>query len=94
MNLLDTLKSLFHSHPAADKPPPDSRWQVPPVEDPLAPTAPLFDTYTVQPGDTLGEIARRQLNDEGRWPEIAEANRATVPDPDRIEPGQQLKIPR
>jgi len=94
MNLLETLKSLFHPQPTADKPPPDSGWQAPPVEDPIAPAVPLFDIYTVQPGDTLSEIASRQLNDAGRWLEIAEANRETVPDPNEIRPGQELKIPR
>jgi len=94
MNLLETLKNLLNPQPTADKPPLDGSWQVPPMEDPLAPAAPLFDIYTVQPGDTLSEIARRQLNDAGRWLEIAEANRVTVLDLDRLEPGQQLKIPR
>ncbi|NWA28701.1 LysM peptidoglycan-binding domain-containing protein [Pseudomonas gingeri] len=92
MSLLDTLKNLLHPQPTADKPP-DNPWQVPPVEDPLV-SVPLFDTYTVQPGDTLSMIAEQKLHDAGRWPEIAEANRATVPDPNNIRPGQELKIPR
>jgi nucleoid-associated protein YgaU len=50
-------------------------------------------TYTVQPGDTLSGIARRQLGDAGRWPEIFVLNRGTIDHPDRIAPGQVLTLP-
>ncbi|MEF9671761.1 LysM peptidoglycan-binding domain-containing protein [Pseudomonas sp. PCH446] len=94
MSLLDTFKKILKPESSDDKPQPDSHVQAPPVEDPPASSEPLFGIYTVQPGDTLSKIAERELHDAGRWPEIAEANRATLPDPDKIKPGQQLKIPR
>ncbi|MBW6437392.1 LysM peptidoglycan-binding domain-containing protein [Actinoplanes hulinensis] len=50
-------------------------------------------TYKVRPGDSLGRIAREQLGDEARWPEIFVLNRATIQNPDRIFPGQVLFLP-
>ncbi|MFC4072674.1 LysM peptidoglycan-binding domain-containing protein [Actinoplanes subglobosus] len=50
-------------------------------------------TYTVQRGDSLAKIAREQLGDEARWPEIFVLNRATVQNPNRIFPGQVLFLP-
>ena len=45
-------------------------------------------------GDTLWGIAKKQLGDGKRWPEIYDQNRAVIGDnPDRIKPGQVLTIP-
>ena len=51
------------------------------------------ETYTVRPGDTLGAIAQRFYGDPGRYREIFEANRAILPSPDTLKPGQVLHIP-
>jgi nucleoid-associated protein YgaU len=50
-------------------------------------------TYTVQPGDTLSKIAKQFLGDANAYPKIFEANRDQLNDPDKIKPGQVLKIP-
>ena len=50
-------------------------------------------TYTVVKGDTLSGIAKRVYGKASKWREIHAANRETVPDPDRIYPGQVLKLP-
>jgi nucleoid-associated protein YgaU len=50
-------------------------------------------TYTVQKGDTLSEIAQERLGDASRWQEIYDANRPLLDDPDRIYPGQVLRMP-
>ena len=47
--------------------------------------------YTVQPGDTLWDLAVAHLGAGERWPEIAAASR--VHHPDRLYPGQALIIP-
>jgi nucleoid-associated protein YgaU len=47
----------------------------------------------VERGDTLWMLAARSFGDAERWPEIFAANRDVVSDPDRIEPGEQLRIP-
>jgi nucleoid-associated protein YgaU len=49
--------------------------------------------YTVVEGDSLWKIAKRQYGDGERWRRIYEANRDLIKDPDRIYPGQQLRIP-
>jgi LysM repeat protein len=51
-------------------------------------------TYTVQSGDTLGGIAKKLLGNANDYMEIFNANRDQLSDPDRITPGQVLKIPQ
>jgi len=50
-------------------------------------------TYTVQPGDTLSRIAKEMLGDANAYMDIFNANRNQLADPDKIKPGQVLKIP-
>ena len=50
-------------------------------------------TYTVKAGDTLGKIAQAQLGAASAYMSIFEANRDQLKDPDKIFPGQVLKIP-
>jgi nucleoid-associated protein YgaU len=58
-----------------------------------APAAPQGQTYTVKSGDTLSGIAKHHLGDANAYMKIFEANRDQLSDPDRIKPGQVLKIP-
>jgi nucleoid-associated protein YgaU len=51
-------------------------------------------SYTVKAGDTLSKIAREQLGDANAYTEIFKANRDQLSDPDKIQPGQVLKIPQ
>lgn len=50
-------------------------------------------TYTVKAGDTLSKIAKEHLGDGNAYMAIFEANRDQLSDPDKIKPGQVLKIP-
>ena len=50
-------------------------------------------TYTVKSGDTLSKIAKQVLGDANAYTEIFNMNRDHLSDPDRIQPGQVLKIP-
>jgi nucleoid-associated protein YgaU len=50
-------------------------------------------TYTVQAGDTLSKIAKEQLGNANEYQAIFAANRDQLDNPDRIKPGQVLKIP-
>ena len=50
-------------------------------------------TYTVASGDTLSHIAQHFYGKASRWQAIFDANRDQLDDPDRIRPGQVLKIP-
>jgi nucleoid-associated protein YgaU len=49
--------------------------------------------YTVQRGDTLSKIAREHYGDASKYPTIFDANRPMLKDPDKIYPGQKLRIP-
>ncbi|MBD8695949.1 LysM peptidoglycan-binding domain-containing protein [Stenotrophomonas sp. CFBP 13718] len=50
-------------------------------------------TYTVAAGDTLSKIAKDHLGSANAWNKIYEANRDQLDDPDKIKPGQVLKLP-
>jgi len=52
------------------------------------------DTYTVQKGDSLSKVAKQHLGDANAWKTIFEANRDVLDDPDKIFPGQTLKLPQ
>ena len=54
-------------------------------------TEPTF--YTIKKGDTLSKIAKAQYGDTDRWGALFEANREVIEDPDRIYPGQTIRIP-
>ncbi len=65
-----------------------------PKPTPAPPTAtPAPRTYTVVKGDTLSRIAKQFYGDANKWKRIFEANKDVLKDPDRIFPGQVLKIP-
>lgn len=49
--------------------------------------------YTVQKGDTLSAIAKKHYGDANAYNSIFEANRPMLEHPDRIYPGQVLRIP-
>jgi nucleoid-associated protein YgaU len=53
----------------------------------------LAATYTVKAGDTLSKIAKDQLGNANAYMKIFEANKDQLSDPDKIKPGQVLKIP-
>jgi nucleoid-associated protein YgaU len=50
-------------------------------------------TYTVKAGDTLSAIAKEQLGNAGSYMKIFELNKDQLTDPDKIKPGQVLRIP-
>ena len=49
--------------------------------------------YTVKPGDSLSKIAKEHYGDAMKYPVIFEANKPMLSDPDKIYPGQNLRIP-
>ena len=49
--------------------------------------------YTVQPGDYLSKIAKAQYGNASKYNVIFEANRPMLEHPDKIYPGQVLRIP-
>ncbi len=61
--------------------------QPPPADDPYA------QYYVVKKGDTLSKIADEFYGDKMLYPKIFEANRDLLTDPNKIRPGQRLRIP-
>lgn len=59
----------------------------------VAAPAPESDMYVVQSGDSLSKIAKEVYGDAMRYPEIFEANKPMLTDPDLIFAGQVLRIP-
>ncbi|HWL70161.1 MAG TPA: peptidoglycan-binding protein LysM [Geminicoccus sp.] len=68
------------------------------VEDQIAPAAAApadsASFYTVKKGDTLSAIAKAQYGDASKYPVIFEANKPMLKHPDKIYPGQVLRIPK
>ncbi len=50
-------------------------------------------TYKVVSGDTLSKIAKRFYGNAGDYQKIFNANRDQLSDPDKINVGQELKLP-
>jgi hypothetical protein len=69
-------------------------WEQEVVADIKAERTDLFGVYEVQSGDSLSKIAKRVYNDPNRYNEIFKANGDQLTDPDKIKPGQRLKIPK
>jgi nucleoid-associated protein YgaU len=49
--------------------------------------------HTVERGDTLSAIAKTYYGDASEYPAIFEANKPMLSSPDKIYPGQMLRIP-
>ena len=64
------------------------------VEGGASSTAPEAETtYTVVRGDTLSKIAEREYGDAKLWRKIFQHNKDVIENPDKIFPGQILKLP-
>ena len=51
-------------------------------------------SYVVKKGDTLWAVSEKALGKGSRYMEIFEANKPMLSDPDKIYPGQVLRIPQ
>lgn len=56
--------------------------------------APESTMYTVKSGDSLSKIAQNVYGSSGDYMKIFEANKPMLSDPDKIYPGQVLRIPK
>jgi len=55
--------------------------------------APEAQFYTVVKGDNLSKISKQQYGDPNKYQAIFEANKPMLKHPDKIYPGQVLRIP-
>lgn len=59
----------------------------------VAASEPPSQYHRVVSGDTLSKIAKQYYGDISKYPEIFEANQPMLKDPDKIYPGQVLRVP-
>lgn len=64
--------------------------------DGLNAPAPVVETeyYTIESGDTLSALAKKYYGNAMQYTKIFEANRGVISDPDKIYPGQKIRIPK
>jgi nucleoid-associated protein YgaU len=60
---------------------------------PKSPNLSEQQTYTVEAGDTLSKISKQFYGEASLYMNIFEANRDKLTDPNKIQPGMQLRIP-
>lgn len=51
------------------------------------------EIYEIVSGDTLGAIAKRYYGSASKYMKIFEANKDIISDPNKIYPGQKIRIP-
>ena len=51
------------------------------------------EIYEIVSGDTLGAIAKRYYGNASKYMKIFEANKNIISDPNKIYPGQKIRIP-
>ena len=56
-------------------------------------SGPEAQYYTVKSGDTLSKISKQFYGDANQYMKIFEANKPMLSNPDKIYPGQNLRIP-
>ncbi len=59
----------------------------------VAASEPEAQWHTVVSGDNLSKIAKKFYGDPNKYPVIFEANKPMLTHPDKIYPGQMLRIP-
>jgi len=67
------------------------------VDDQITVTGPVAQAarfVTVKKGDTLSAIAKAEYGDANKYNAIFEANKPMLSHPDKIYPGQKLRIPK
>ena len=92
----DRWREIVEANPgldATERLEPGTRLRLPEEPDAARAAGSSETRVVVQRGDTLWGIAERTLGDPLRWPEIHEANRVLVADPDEIEVGWVLRLP-
>jgi nucleoid-associated protein YgaU len=82
---------LTYPRPVADETTADE----PTADEPTAdkPLEEKIEFYEIKSGDTLSGIAKEFYGDFSMYTKIFEANREVIEDPDKIYPGQKIRIP-
>lgn len=88
-DLLRVAPSKQEAPPASVPEAPAEAASLPAAED----AGPTSTFYTVQPGDTLSKIAKAHYGNANKYMVIFQANTPMLAHPDKIYPGQVLRIP-
>lgn len=74
---------------------PESRAVTPPAPEAPVETQPAQESqfYTIQSGDTLSKVAKQFYGDPNKYMHIFNENKGVIEDPDKIYPGQVIRIP-
>ena len=59
-----------------------------------APSSPSHGSYRIRNGDTLSGLAARFTGGARHWRKLYKLNRDRIADPDRLEPGTVIRVPR
>lgn len=73
--------------------PPAAKADFSDVQSHVSSTLDEASIYSVAAGDNLSRIAQHFYGNANAWKVIFDANRDQLTDPDRLQPGQMLKIP-
>jgi nucleoid-associated protein YgaU len=68
-------------------------WQPDDILQEISPE-PQFENYVVQKDDTLQKISTKFYGTTRKWMKIFKANEDVLSSPDKLRPGQTIKIPR
>lgn len=63
------------------------------VEDDAIASSETFESYTVQKNDTLQKISQKYFGTTKKWVKIFNANKDKLSAPNKIYPGQVIRIP-
>ena len=63
------------------------------ADEMTCPEVPESTYHTVESGDTLSAVAKKAYGNANLYPKIFEANKPMLSSPDKIYPGQVLRIP-
>jgi nucleoid-associated protein YgaU len=69
-------------------------WESEIVADIKVEKSDVYGYWVVKSGDSLSKIAKDVYDDGGKYMKIFEANKDQLSDPDKIKPGQKLRIPK
>jgi nucleoid-associated protein YgaU len=90
MGISDFLKK-GEQKPIAEPEKPKAQATPPPAQQ--QPTQ-KEEIYTVQKGDSLSKISKEYFGDSNQWHKIFDANKNQISDPNKIQVGQKLIIPK
>ncbi len=62
------------------------------LEAPTEESSQKVEYYTIQKGDTLWKIAEKFYGNGAKYTKIVEDNKEVIKDPDKIFPGQKIRI--